>query len=85
MIIHIRVRFEYLKFLVECLAFRPLNLSVLCLVVYQKLVALFLREEGGLLANPTNHRPGPMPIGQALFPSAISGGRSASLMVGRPY
>ncbi|KAF5932136.1 hypothetical protein HYC85_028307 [Camellia sinensis] len=66
------------------LALEPLNLSVLCLVVDQELVVLFLREGGGLLASPPTHRPGPLPIGHSFFPSAISGGRSAPLMAG-PY
>ncbi|KAF5938902.1 hypothetical protein HYC85_023161 [Camellia sinensis] len=85
MIIHARVRFEFLKVSAVRLALEPPNLSVLCLVVDQELVVLFLREGGGLLASLTTHRPGPVPIGHALFPSAISGGRSAPLMAGRPY
>ena len=85
MIIHAHVRFEFLKVSAARLALELLNLSILCLVVDQELVVLFLREGGGLLASLTTHRLGPVPIGLSFFPSAISGGRLAPLLAGRHH
>ena len=83
MIIHVRVRFEFPEVLAARLASRSLNLSVLCLVVDQALVFLLLREEGGLFAIPSTHRPRFEAIGPVFLPSAKSIGRSALYLVGQ--
>ena len=76
MIVRARVRFESLKVSAERLALQPLNLSILCLVMGQELVALNLEERMAC-------RPSPMSIGQGLCLPAISGGRLVTLMANR--
>ena len=83
MIIHTRVRFEFPKVSAARLALGSLNLSVLCLVVDQGLMVFLLREEGGLLAISTTHRPRHEVIGPFFLPAAKSVGRSALFLVGR--
>ena len=84
MIIHVRVRFEFLEVSATRLALGSLDLLVLCLVLHQTLVILLLRAGNGLLAIPTPHRPWLEATGPVLLLPAIGDGRSALFMVGRP-
>ena len=84
MIIYARVRFEFPVVSAARLALGSLNLSVLCLVVDQTLVFLLLREEGGLFAIPSTHRPRHEAIDPFFLPPAKSVGRSALYLVDRP-
>ena len=63
---------------------RPLDLFVLCLVLYQTLVVLLLRVGNSLLAIPTSHRPWLEATGLVFLLPAKCVGRSALFLVGRP-
>ena len=69
-ITHVRVRFEFPEVSATRLALGSLNSTVLCLILQQTLVFLLLREDGGLFAIPSTHRPRLEAIGLVFFPSA---------------
>ena len=85
MIIHLHVRPEFSEVSVARLASRPLDLFVLCLVVYQTLVFLLLRAGNGLLVIPTPHRPWLEATGLVFLLPAKYFGRSAIFLGGRPF